>query len=177
MASGLTSAIGFKNGTDGSLEVALNALVSAANPHRFLGISPQGEVAIIHTKGNPHTHIVLRGGSGGPNYDSKTIKSCEAALEKLGVPVNIMVDCSHANSSKEHRRQIDVAFEVSKQIREGNTSIMGLMIESNLKEGNQPLSDNLKYGVSVTDACIGWEDTEKLLRQLDQELKLALRSR
>ena len=177
MASGLTSAIGFKNGTDGSLEVALNALVSAANPHRFLGISPQGEVAIIHTKGNPHTHIVLRGGSGGPNYDSQTIKGCETALEKLGVPVNIMVDCSHANSSKEHRRQIDVAFEVSKQIREGNTSIMGLMIESNLKEGNQPLSDNLEYGVSVTDACIGWEDTEKLLRQLDQELKQALRSR
>ncbi len=169
MASGLSSVIGFKNGTDGSLDVAVNALQSVASPHRFLGISPSGQVAVLHTRGNSHAHIVLRGGSNGPNYSKDHIAACEAALREIHQTANIMVDCSHANSNKDHNRQIEVARDVAAQITAGNQSIIGLMIESNIDEGNQPLTQDrtaLRYGVSVTDACIGWEQTELLLREL-----------
>ena len=180
MASGLSSAVGFKNGTDGGLTVATNALQSVASPHRFLGINRQGQVSVFTTKGNSYGHIVLRGGSAGPNYDSVHIKLCEQALEKAGVPVNVMVDCSHANSSKQPELQPLVVENVANQILEGNRSIVGLMIESNLKAGNQPIPENLQdleYGVSITDGCIDWETTETCLRTMRDKLKQVLPQR
>ena len=173
MASGLSCPVGFKNGTDGSLGVAINALESVASPHRFLGISPTGQVSVIQTKGNAHGHVVLRGGSSGPNYSPEHIQACEAALEKLGLTQSIMVDCSHANSNKDHRQQRNVVNSVSQQIAAGNRSITGLMIESHLHEGNQSISnpDGLSYGVSITDACINWDETDSLLRQLAEQLE------
>jgi 3-deoxy-7-phosphoheptulonate synthase len=179
MASGLSCPIGFKNGTDGSLGVAINALQSVASPHRFLGISPSGQVSVIRTKGNPHAHIVLRGGTAGPNYDAESVAACEAALQHIGPFANIMVDCSHANSSKDHNRQVLVARDVASQLLAGNQSIVGLMIESNLHAGNQNLGTgrDLRYGVSVTDACIDWASTEDLLRELAVSLGTTLRAR
>jgi len=180
MASGLSSPVGFKNGTDGGLTVATNALNSVARPHRFLGINSQGQVSVFTTRGNAYGHIVLRGGSTGPNYDSVHIKLCEDALEKAGVAVNIMVDCSHANSNKEPELQPLVVDNVANQILEGNRSIVGLMIESNLKAGNQAIPDNLadlEYGVSITDGCIGWETTESCLRAMRAKLKDVLPQR
>lgn len=173
MASGLSSAVGFKNGTDGGLTVATNALNSVAKPHRFLGINRQGQVSVFTTKGNPYGHIVLRGGSSGPNYDSVHIKLCEDALDKAGVAPNIMVDCSHANSNKEPELQPLVVENVANQILEGNTSIVGLMVESHLNAGNQSIPQNLedlKYGVSVTDGCIDWETTETCLLEMRKKL-------
>ncbi|MGV0036023.1 MAG: 3-deoxy-7-phosphoheptulonate synthase [Candidatus Azotimanducaceae bacterium WSBS_2022_MAG_OTU7] len=169
MASGLSSAVGFKNGTDGGLEVAINALQSVSAPHRFLGINHQGQVSIIHTQGNAHAHIVLRGGGGRTNYDSVSVNICEQHLLKANVPANIMIDCSHANSSKDPGLQPRVISNVGNQIIEGNQSIVGLMVESNLEWGNQPIPDNLadlKYGVSVTDACVDWNTTETMIREL-----------
>jgi 3-deoxy-7-phosphoheptulonate synthase len=180
MASGLSSPVGFKNGTDGGLTVATNALNSVANPHRFLGINRQGQVSVFTTRGNPYGHIVLRGGSHGPNYDSVHIKLCEEALEKAGVPVNIMVDCSHANSDKKPELQPLVVENVGNQIIEGSNSIVGLMIESHLKAGNQSIPSDLsqlEYGVSVTDGCIDWETTEACLRELRDKLKDVLPGR
>lgn len=180
MASGLSSAVGFKNGTDGGLTVATNALNSVANPHRFLGINGQGQVSVFTTKGNRYGHIVLRGGASGPNYDSVHIKLCEDALDKAGVARNIMVDCSHANSSKQPELQPLVVENVAKQILEGNTSIVGLMVESNLKAGNQSIPanlDDLQYGVSVTDGCIDWETTQSCLRAMRERLKGVLGAR
>lgn len=180
MASGLSSAVGFKNGTDGSLGVAMNAIQSASKPHRFLGINGEGQVAVIHTKGNAYAHVVLRGGSNGPNYDSVHIELTEEALKKAGVPVNIMVDCSHANSNKTPTLQPKVVEDVANQIVSGNNSIVGLMIESNIHEGNQSIPSDLselKYGVSVTDGCIGWEATEECLRHLRDRVKKILPSR
>ena len=180
MASGLSSAVGFKNGTDGGLTVATNALNSAAKAHRFLGINGQGQVSVFTTRGNAYGHIVLRGGTAGPNYDSMNIKLCEEALDKAGVSRNIMVDCSHANSSKQPERQPLVIDNVANQILEGNTSIIGLMIESNLHAGNQDIPanlDDLKYGVSVTDGCIDWATTEASLRAMRDTLKAALIAR
>ena len=180
MASGLSSAVGFKNGTDGGLTVATNALQSVAKPHRFLGINRQGQVSVFTTKGNPYGHIVLRGGSSGPNYDSVHITLCEKALAKAGVPVNIVVDCSHANSNKQPELQPLVVDNVANQILEGNRSIVGLMIESNLKAGNQPIPDDLtelEYGVSVTDGCIDWETTVNCLRRTRDKLKEVIASR
>ncbi|MBK6739972.1 MAG: 3-deoxy-7-phosphoheptulonate synthase [Haliea sp.] len=180
MASGLSSAVGFKNGTDGSLTVATNALNSVANPHRFLGINAQGQVSVFTTKGNPYGHIVLRGGTSGPNYDSVHIKLCEDALDKAGVARNIMVDCSHANSSKQPELQPLVVENVANQILEGNTSIIGIMIESNLRSGNQAIPSDLSklvYGVSVTDGCIDWETTESCLRAMRERIKEALERR
>ena len=174
MASGLSSAVGFKNGTDGGLTVATNALNSAARPHRFLGINSQGQVSVFTTRGNAYGHIVLRGGSAGPNYDSGHIRLCEDALEKAGVSSNIMVDCSHANSDKQPELQPLVVDNVANQILEGNSSIVGLMIESNLKAGNQSIPSDLtqlEYGVSVTDGCIDWETTETCLRSMRDKLK------
>ena len=180
MASGLSSAVGFKNGTDGGLTVATNALHSAAKAHRFLGINGQGQVSVFTTRGNAYGHIVLRGGTAGPNYDSMNIKLCEDALAKAGVSKNIMVDCSHANSSKQPELQPSVVENVTNQILEGNTSIIGLMIESNLHAGNQDIPanlDDLKYGVSVTDGCIDWATTEASLRAMRDTLKAALITR
>ena len=180
MASGLSSAVGFKNGTDGGLTVATNALHSAAKAHRFLGINGQGQVSVFTTRGNAYGHIVLRGGTAGPNYDSINIKLCEDALAKAGVSKNIMVDCSHANSSKQPELQPSVVENVANQILEGNTSIIGLMIESNLHAGNQDIPanlDDLKYGVSVTDGCIDWATTEASLRAMRDTLKAALVAR
>ena len=174
MASGLSSAVGFKNGTDGGLDVATNAIQSASKPHRFLGINGQGQVAVIHTKGNPYAHAVLRGGSNGPNYDSVHIELTEQALEKAGVVKNIMVDCSHANSSKRPELQPKVMEDISNQIVAGNQSIVALMIESNIHEGNQSIPSDLsqlKYGVSVTDGCIDWDSTATALRQMRNTLK------
>jgi 3-deoxy-7-phosphoheptulonate synthase len=180
MASGLSSAVGFKNGTDGGLIVATNALNSAAKPHRFLGINGQGQVSVFTTRGNAYGHIVLRGGTAGPNYDPMNIKLCEDALAKADVSKNIMVDCSHANSSKQPELQPLVIENVANQILEGNTSIIGLMIESNLHAGNQDIPanlDDLKYGVSVTDGCIDWATTEASLRAMRDTLKAALVAR
>ncbi|NKB97781.1 MAG: 3-deoxy-7-phosphoheptulonate synthase [Pseudomonadales bacterium] len=171
MASGLSCAVGFKNGTDGSLGVALNALQSATSPHSFLGISPSGQVSVIHTRGNPHTHVVLRGGSNGPNYAAEHVTAAEQALQEIEHTPSIMIDLSHANSGKDHRNQTVVLDAVIQQIRNGNHSITGLMIESNLQAGSQKLNGHdLEYGVSVTDACVGWEETEEMLRHLHREI-------
>ncbi|MCR8921768.1 3-deoxy-7-phosphoheptulonate synthase [Dasania sp. GY-MA-18] len=180
MASGLSSSVGFKNGTDGGLEVATNAIKSAAKPHRFLGINGQGQVSIIQTKGNAYAHMVLRGGSNGPNYDSVHIALCEAALEKAGISKNIMVDCSHANSNKDPSLQPLVMDNVANQILEGNKSIVGLMVESNIHEGNQSIPadlSQLQYGVSVTDGCISWETTEAAILSMHEKLKSVLPGR
>ena len=180
MASGLSSAVGFKNGTDGGLEVAINALQSVSSPHRFLGLNSQGQVAVTHTKGNPYGHVVLRGGNGKPNYDSVSVALCEKELEKAGIKPNIMVDCSHANSNKDPSLQPLVMENVTNQIIEGNQSIVGLMVESNIGWGNQKMTDNLddlQYGISITDACIDWKTTETTLRSIRDKLKDVLPGR
>lgn len=180
MASGLSSSVGFKNGTDGSLTVAINALQSVASPHRFLGINSDGKVSVITTKGNPYAHVVLRGGNGKPNYDSVSVSICEQELSAEGITPNIMVDCSHANSNKDHNLQPLVLDNVANQILEGNTSIVGAMIESHLKAGNQKLSSNpdeMEYGVSVTDACIDWETTESSILGMADKLREVLKKR
>ena len=179
MAYGLNAVVGFKNGTDGALTTAINAMRFAAKPHRLLGIDQHGKVAINETPGNPHTHIVLRGGDAGPNYSTEAVRRCEAALAAAGVPRNIMVDCSHANSAKNHDRQAGVAEAVAEQIAAGNRSIVGVMLESNLAAGKQTFAPHgeLAYGVSITDACLGWDDTEALLRKLAARLRSPLRRR
>ena len=169
MASGLSSPVGFKNGTDGGLTVAINALQSVAHSHRFLGINSEGRVSVFETKGNQYAHVVLRGGSSGPNYSPEAIAQCEASLQKAELPVHIMVDCSHANSEKDPSRQPAVAREVVRQIAEANHSIIGLMLESHLEAGNQSIPEDLsalRYGVSITDGCIDWDTTETLLIEL-----------
>ncbi|MCE7604406.1 3-deoxy-7-phosphoheptulonate synthase [Vibrio fluvialis] len=172
MASGLSMPIGFKNGTDGSLSTAINAMQAASSSHRFMGINREGQVALLTTQGNANGHVILRGGKQ-TNYDSVSVAECEEELAKVGLDSALMVDCSHANSRKDYRRQPLVAEDVIHQIREGNQSIIGLMIESHLNEGNQssdlPL-DQMAYGVSITDACINWASTEALLRHAHQEL-------
>ncbi|HXV09042.1 MAG TPA: 3-deoxy-7-phosphoheptulonate synthase [Burkholderiales bacterium] len=180
MASGLSTPVGFKNGTDGGLQVAINALVSVSSAHSFLGINQSGQVAVIRTKGNRYGHIVLRGGSKGPNYDSVTISLVEKELAKHKLAANIMVDCSHANSNKDPALQPLVMNDVVHQVIEGNRSIVGVMLESNLHAGNQSIPadpSQLKYGVSVTDACIDWGTTEKVLREARLKLKDALPAR
>ncbi len=174
MASGLSPAVGFKNGTDGGLTVAINALQSVSSPHRFLGINTDGQVSVIHTKGNAYGHVVLRGGNGKPNYDSVSVAVCEKELADGGVPTNIMIDCSHANSNKSHELQPLVLDNVINQIVEGNSSIIGVMIESNIAAGNQKVPADLadlQYGVSITDACIDWETTESSIRAMRDKLK------
>ncbi|HEX7374489.1 MAG TPA: 3-deoxy-7-phosphoheptulonate synthase [Steroidobacteraceae bacterium] len=178
MASGLSTPVGFKNGTDGSLTVAINALQSARHPHHFLGITQQGQSAVFRTRGNKYGHIVLRGGGARTNYDSVSLALCERELEKAELPPNVVVDCSHGNSNKDPGLQPLVAENLGNQILEGNRSIVGFMLESNLHWGSQPLSakhEELKYGVSVTDACIDWETTEGLLLSLDERLRTAPR--
>jgi 3-deoxy-7-phosphoheptulonate synthase len=180
MASGLSTPVGFKNGTDGSLGVAINALHSVSRPHHFLGINQQGQCAVIQTRGNRYGHVVLRGGGGKPNYDAAHIARCEAELAADNLPLNITVDCSHGNSGKDPANQGKVVADCVQQIRDGNQSIIGLMLESNLGWGNQPIPDDrsrLKYGVSVTDACIDWPTTETLLRDSRAQLKDLLATR
>lgn len=180
MSSGLSMAIGFKNGTDGGLEVAVNAMKSVSHPHSFLGINQQGQVSIIRTRGNPYGHVVLRGGGGKPNYDTVSVALCEKELTKAGLRHAIMIDCSHANSSKDPGLQPLVMQDVTHQILEGNQSIIGMMIESNLNWGSQPIPADLcdlKYGVSVTDACIDWDTTEKALRDMRAKLREKLPAR
>ena len=180
MASGLSSAVGFKNGTDGSLTVAINALQSVSSPHRFLGINKEGRVSVVHTRGNAYGHVVLRGGNGKPNYDSVSVALCEKELLAAGVPNNIMVDCSHANSNKSHELQPLVMDNVANQILEGNKSIIGIMVESNIGAGSQKIPADLSkltYGVSVTDACIDWPTTEVALRSMRAKIKSAMQAR
>ena len=174
MASGLSSTVGFKNGTDGNLTVAINALQSVASSHRFLGINGDGQVSVVQTKGNPNGHIVLRGGGGKPNYDSVSIALCEQEIEKAGIANNIMIDCSHANSNKDPALQPLVMDNAVNQILEGNKSIIGLMVESHLEFGNQSIPanlDDLVYGQSVTDGCISWQQTEDAILKMHEKLK------
>ncbi len=172
MASGLSSPVGFKNGTDGDLDVALNGMLSAAQPHAFLGINGDGQVALTQTRGNAFGHLILRGGAV-PNYDSVAVAQAEAALRAAKLPVNIVVDCSHANSRKNHALQTLVLKDVAGQILDGNRSIKGVMLESNLFEGNQKLArpQDLRYGVSITDACLGWDSTAASLREAAERLR------
>jgi len=166
MASGLSMPVGLKNGTDGNIKVALDAMQASRTSHHFLGINEMGEISIFKTKGNSYGHVILRGGSGQPNFQPEVIKSVEDNLKALNLPQNIVIDCSHGNSRKDHKLQASVFANVVQQIIDGNTSIVGMMLESNLKEGNQKINGDLsqlKYGVSVTDKCIGWEETEDII--------------
>jgi 3-deoxy-7-phosphoheptulonate synthase len=166
MSSGLSTPVGFKNGTDGDLDAAVNAIVSASRPHSFLGINGQGRSAVVRTRGNRYGHLVLRGGGGRPNFDTVSISLAEQALAKAKLPRNIVVDCSHANSWKKPELQPLVLRDVVHQIREGNRSVVGLMIESFIEAGSQPIPSDrsqLRYGCSVTDACVSWETTEEML--------------
>ena len=176
LASGLSSPVGFKNGTDGNLEVALNAMLSAAQPHSFLGINGDGQVAITHTRGNAYGHLILRGGAA-PNYDSVAVAQAEAELTAAKLPLNIVVDCSHGNSRKNHALQALVMKDVVNQVADGNRSIKGVMLESNLFEGSQKLGalQDLRYGVSITDACMGWDTTATSLRDAAARLRLIQR--
>ena len=179
MASGLSMPVGFKNGTDGGLQVAINAMLSAKQPHSFLGVNQEGQVAVVRTKGNAYGHVILRGGSK-PNYDAESIALAAAVLAKQKLPSNIVVDCSHANSSKDPARQPEVFDDVVRQIAAGNKSIMGVMLESNIHAGNQAIPADLallRYGVSVTDGCIDWPTTEASLRDASAELKIVLKKR
>ncbi len=180
MASGLSSAVGFKNGTDGSLEVAVNAIKSSAHAHRFLGVNGDGKVSVIKTTGNSDSHIVLRGGGGKPNYSAEHVTLCESAFIQQGIKPRIMIDCSHVNSMRDHNQQEKIISDVINQIINGNESIKALMIESNLHPGSQVLGDDntdLLYGVSITDKCIGWNLTETSLEAAYRNLKDALQKR
>ncbi len=180
MSSGLSSPVGFKNGTDGGLTVATNAMQSVKHGHSFLGLNDQGQVAVIRTSGNPYAHVVLRGGNGKPNYDSGSVADAEAALAKAKVSNKIMIDASHANSNKDPYLQPLVLKNISEQIIDGNKSIVGIMVESHLKGGRQDIPtnlDDLEYGQSVTDGCIDWETTEKVLLDMHEALKDVLPNR
>jgi 3-deoxy-7-phosphoheptulonate synthase len=179
MASGLSMPVGFKNSTNGDLNTAIDALKAASSGHSFMGINQQGQVAVIKTEGNPDGHIIMRGGKS-CNYDSVHIAIGEEKLRDANVNNALMVDCSHSNSNKDFTRQPLVACDVVSQIQEGNQSIIGIMLESHLNEGNQPSSmpvEDMKYGVSITDACINWETTEELLRKLADKLGDKLKQR
>ncbi|MBU9854023.1 3-deoxy-7-phosphoheptulonate synthase [Rahnella bonaserana] len=179
MASGLSMPVGFKNGTDGSLGTAINAMRAAEMAHRFVGINQAGQVCLLQTQGNPDGHVILRGGKT-PNYSEQDVQACEKQMTDAGLRPSLMIDCSHGNSNKDYRRQPVVAQSVIDQIKAGNRSITGLMLESHLNEGSQSSEQPrsaMKYGVSVTDACINWETTEDLLRTMHQELGDALAAR
>lgn len=170
LASGLSCPVGFKNATNGSVQIAVDAMVSSSYPHTFLGITKFGQVAIIETTGNQDVHVILRGGSDGPNYDAESVAKVVAQLEKTPFSPSVMVDCSHANSEKDFRRQSVVCENIANQIRNGSYAINGVMIESHIKEGRQNLTeyniDSLEYGKSITDGCVSWETTEDLLANL-----------
>ena len=174
MASGLSTPVGFKNGTDGALATSINALQSVRHPHHFLGITQQGQSAVFRTRGNGHAHLVLRGGGGRANYDAVSIAVAERELTAAGLPPNIVVDCSHGNSNKDPSLQPMVAENCVAQISDGNRSIVGLMLESHLQAGNQPIPKDLsklEYGVSITDPCVDWQTTETLLLKMHESLQ------
>jgi len=176
MASGLSMPVGFKNGTDGSLQIAVDAMVSARTSHNFLGIDQEGVTSIIRTTGNPVGHLVLRGGRSRTNYDAVSLQEAETKLVQSGLPPVLMVDCSHANSGKQHARQEEVWHSVIEQRAAGNRALIGAMVESYLKDGNQPFpkpAAELAYGISITDACVGWDVTERMLRWGAEELSRA----
>jgi len=180
MSSGLSTPVGFKNGTDGSVDTAVNAILSAASPHSFLGVNNQGRSAVVRTRGNRYGHVVLRGGGGRPNYDTVSVSMAEQALAKAKLAQNIVIDCSHANSYKKPELQPLVMQDCVNQIRLGNRSIVGVMIESFIEAGNQPIPadlSQLKYGCSVTDACIDWAATEKAIRDARETLRGPLTGR
>lgn len=170
LASGLSCPVGFKNGTDGNLKIAIDAIGAASHPHHFLSVTKTGHSAIVHTAGNPDCHVILRGGKE-PNYDSENVQAAAAQLSAAGVTPKLMVDFSHANSRKDYKRQMEVAEDVAGQIRNGEQNIMGVMVESHLVEGRQ--DQPVTYGQSITDACIGWESTEALLALLAEAKKAA----
>ena len=178
MSSALSMPVGFKNGTDGSVEVALNALESAGAPHHFLGVNQAGQTAVIRTKGNRYGHVILRGGNRGPNFDSVQVALVDADLAKRGLRRALVVDCSHANSKKDPNLQPLVLENVVEQAAEGQAAIVGVMIESNLNPGKQAIPKDLaqlKYGVSVTDGCVGWDTTEQMLRKAAKRLRASRR--
>lgn len=178
MSSGLSTPVGFKNATDGDMSVAINAIISASNPHSFLGVNANGMTSIVRTRGNRYGHVVLRGGGDRPNYDTVSITLAENAIAKAKLPKNLVVDCSHANSYKKPELQPLVLKDCVNQIRSGNQSIVGFMIESNIEAGNQPIPvdlSQLKYGCSVTDACIDWETTEQAILDMHEALKDVLK--
>jgi len=179
LASGLSTPVGFKNATDGDIDVAINAIKAAQSPHHFLGFTDGGLPAVFATTGNPYPHLVLRGGRV-PNHDATSVRRAEESLAAAGLPLSIVVDCSHGNSEKNPTRQIGVLRDVLTQIEGGNTSLVGFMLESFLEPGNQPLAPNLlslRYGVSITDACLGWSDTESLLREAHTRHAAVLKNR
>ncbi len=168
MASGLSMPVGFKNGTDGNIQIAVDAMLAAREPHAFLGIDGGGRASTVLTSGNPHGHIVLRGGADGPNYGAAHVRSVCGRLDAAGLPRRVLVDCSHANSAKDHRNQAIAFRDVLAQRAAGDTGLIGLMVESHLHEGRQTLDGDpsaLRYGVSITDACIGWDETAALVRE------------
>ena len=169
LASGLSMPVGFKNGTDGSIQIAIDAIGAASHPHHFLSVTKQGISAIVTTSGNTDCHIILRGSNKGPNYEKEAVTAATELLNKSGLPPRLMVDCSHGNSSKDYRRQPIVAEDVANQLADGSTAICGVMIESNLLEGNQKKPD--VYGVSITDACISWDTTVSTLVTLAEAVK------
>lgn len=174
MSSGLSTPVGFKNGTDGDISIAINAILSASHPHSFLGLNGQGRVSIVRTSGNQYGHVVLRGGDGRPNYDTVSVAMAEQAMKKAKLPANIVVDCSHANSFKKPELQPLVMADVVNQILNGNQALVGVMIESNLVAGNQKIPEDLSqliYGCSVTDACVDWDTTETMIREAAQRLR------
>ena len=178
MASGLSMPVGFKNGTTGDIDIALAAMIAARSPHAFLGIDGDGRTCIVHTTGNADGHVVLRGGTNGPNYDGPSVRAAQASLVAAGLPERLLVDCSHANSQKDHNNQQIGFREVIAQRAAGNAGLVGLMLESHLFPGSQPLGKDLstlKYGVSITDACIGWDETEQLLKEAAGSIPVAAR--
>ncbi len=176
LASGLSAPIGFKNGTDGNIKIATDAIQAAARGHHFLSVHKNGQVAIVETRGNPDCHVILRGGKA-PNYDAQSVAAACADLDKAKLPQRLMVDCSHANSSKQHSRQLDVARDIAGQLREGSNAIFGVMVESHLNDGAQkftPGQDDpatLQYGKSITDACLGWGDSLAVLDVLSEAVR------
>ncbi|KAG9014913.1 hypothetical protein FRB90_005124 [Tulasnella sp. 427] len=172
LASGSSFPIGFKNGTEGSIQIAVDAMNAASHPHTFLGVTEQGLAAIVRTSGNPSGHVILRGGTSGPNYGPEHVQKAKAGLEKAGKVASVMIDCSHANSSKDFRNQPKVLASICSQLEAGDKTITGVMVESNLVEGKQDVPPEgpqcLKYGVSITDGCVSWETTIDLLRDLNK---------
>jgi len=179
LASALSMPVGFKNGTDGGVQIAIDALRAVAHPHRFLGVTEQGLAGIVSTRGNPDCHVILRGGQSGPNYDAGSVGKTLDALRDAGLPTRLMIDTSHGNSEKDYRRQPVAARDIGKQVAQGEAGIVGLMMESFLVDGRQDLRDpaRLVYGQSITDACMGWEMTVPVLRELADAVRQRRRSR
>lgn len=175
LASGVSFPVGFKNGTDGNLRIAIDGICAASSPHHFLGLNGAGVVCVTHTTGNSDCHIILRGGNHAPNYDISHVQETKKLLEKAGLPTSIMIDCSHGNSNKDYRNQSKVAQSIADQVSAGEDAIVGVMIESHLVEGKQNVPDEgacaLAYGVSITDGCINWKDTELVLENLANAVK------